>query len=1820
MPAQVGTAVSGTLAAIQRACLRLNPCMDLDVDLLAVSRAAACSSTADWTAQALSNLVVDSRSGAVTLAQTAAVSIFSQTVDHSVAHTFTDGQAGSANKGREEYAIDFFPSPSVYGGVPFSLKSLDVWLGTMSGPTGAMFTANDSVFRVQVAAYDARWRLVPLGDPIDIKAQDIITALGAFSGIYTIDLTQGGRRFVFESGNATTRTGPGLDSGGLARVVSIDPTGASTLVLARGLSISIVPMGTAFQAAAIGCAATGSLAAFDTTTFWRVAANRNMGPYDPAIVGYGGADVLHNPDDNLTTGAVPGYGAVTASDGVSTWGIARRVQVAQRGQDNANGWQRPYHVLKAQAYQSTGSATAVLDMGGVPVNAVQIRINDFQPTGTSITYTLSGSPDNTTWTSIGAVVDGQELTGANLYRYYKLVATFTPGPSGATKYATPSLLAWQMVERIVISTYRYLEQFDADATVDPVTGQSGVAELKLPILRGGVRNFRDMATMVNSQYAPASIEAHVFARNTVTGERLFLNSYRLENRNPTDGAEEMTFTGGMDLLTALVPPPVESYQYPTPGSAGAAITVLGGILATNPNPATGHLISIGVAGTPFIGETLTGFRYRGVTGLAAGYDYRITADTPRDTSGNALAAGSGFVIDTNIIGTGLPGPRPDLGDTFEIHSDVTSRGPVTYPGTDFAAVAADVLNIQSGVPARYRGQLPATTGRTSGAYTLPSAGTKASEVLAAVGLHCAGAFGWIGGRVSFFDIFSAGKVSVVTWDERHYTKLDTPLGADRRMPSIRAKYDYQSDTQKFAFEMKTDDADAVEGWGRANLFDTFDLPDSLCVWNDAAGTEAQFITNMFQNAFKSGVRIWDVETVLYYPWLNLGDAVTIMTDQYTDRRLHFAADGVTDIGQPITGRVAAVGVIVGKNLWGDKFKVAILGLDNITAAASNASGAVPGTTTVPAIPVPSITFDSAGQAIASVVGDAKTVNIRYLVRNDRAPTVAEVRATSNVAGNNIVNAASGVYVTIIPRPGTGMGYIGALAYNAAGDESPLGATSATRAPDTPPSLQLVPSLTNNQLDDTTAAPSIVASASNLPAVYTWAIRNGYSKGQYGATPIYSGSNASNPLTFTQAVTPAAKLSKWYQLDIVVGADHYYAETQIQGFLTFVNPSGAPVAGTAWSDGGGVARTSDPTGNTLTAGVTDNGARNVNKFFAKGLSGNPDALTSVPDDLSYAKTITSRVSSGKPLIDFSESIHLNKNAGNIARSSGDATAVSTIVQSIDNSGNAASTMLDSGSRGINRFYAKGLSGNPDTADSIGDGLSTGVTSFAQRTGGGKANVALNTSNRLVTGVDDSADVAGIVASLVGRSQGTGVFTENWESGGTDVWGAVNGSSASILAVASGGGYGKNRLHVTGATVWLAYQRAIPFDPSKLYRVRFRIACTFFGGQANGGAFFAGVAGLSAGGANLNAISGANSYNNSFYAAANGAVFPYNGGAVNVIDGWVKGINPNTGTIANGLGTPTAPTALYQGTAYFQPMCVLNYGGSSTTCEFYIDSIEITEYDDDASARTYNNFSGIGTVAPGVSQYDSSGTRPMMRGYQVNNYQHGDTVTFPTPYANTPKVRISGGIKHEPRSLWGTNGGTAAVSTTLPQIEDFSLDSISKTGGVMRARLRQPGTTVGASDTWGGTTSVSAVGAVTSDRAPTAVANDGTYHATGTLAATVVYDMSLGGLQSESATFALDVDILNNGTWTEVATQTVTASSTGGNYTHSVASSLSCTRSDVTTSSQFRIRAKAESGTGGSFTGTASALTYNTATGDKYANATYDTGVSVALETWEGDNAV
>lgn len=70
------------------------------------------------------------------------------------------------------------------------------------------------------------------------------------------------------------------------------------------------------------------------------------------------------------------------------------------------------------------------------------------------------------------------------------------------------------------------------------------------------------------------------------------------------------------------------------------------------------------------------------------------------------------------------------------------------------------------------------------------------------------------------------------------------------------------------------------------------------------------------------------------------------------------------------------------------------------------------------------------------------------------------------------------------------------------------------------------------------------------------------------------------------------------------------------------------------------------GTSLTPGVTDSTGGAVNKAFHKPNSTDPDHIDSIPDGSTYSRPLATRISAGKPLIDFSEAIHVNKHLDNI----------------------------------------------------------------------------------------------------------------------------------------------------------------------------------------------------------------------------------------------------------------------------------------------------------------------------------------------------------------------------------------------------------------------------------------------------------------------------------------------------------------------------------------------------------------------------------------------
>lgn len=85
-----------------------------------------------------------------------------------------------------------------------------------------------------------------------------------------------------------------------------------------------------------------------------------------------------------------------------------------------SNWAAPPELVTRTA---TGTlTTAALGLAAAPSSHAVIHFDDSQPPGASIAYSAEGSSNGSSWTPLGAVADGQQLTA---YRYYRITAAFS---------------------------------------------------------------------------------------------------------------------------------------------------------------------------------------------------------------------------------------------------------------------------------------------------------------------------------------------------------------------------------------------------------------------------------------------------------------------------------------------------------------------------------------------------------------------------------------------------------------------------------------------------------------------------------------------------------------------------------------------------------------------------------------------------------------------------------------------------------------------------------------------------------------------------------------------------------------------------------------------------------------------------------------------------------------------------------------------------------------------------------------------------------------------------------------------------------------------------------------------------------------------------------------------------------------------------------------------------------------------------------------------------------------------------------------------------
>lgn len=213
------------------------------------------------------------------------------------------------------------------------------------------------------------------------------------------------------------------------------------------------------------------------------------------------------------------------------------------------------------------------------------------------------------------------------------------------------------------------------------------------------------------------------------------------------------------------------------------------------------------------------------------------------------------------------------------------------------------------------------------------------------------------------------------------------------------------------------------------------------------------------------------------------------------------------------------------------------------------------------------------------------------------------------------------------------------------------------------------------------------------------------------------------------------------------------------------------------------------------------------------------------------------------------------------------------------------------------------------------------------------------------VDLGVKAAGVTVHQQSRQVGR-YFNETFEALPAS-WGGVNvngvPSESLIPGVSSVGG---NVLQSSAFEDWKIFPNFLPYNPTKLYRIRSRHRATV-DPSSGGTTTLIGVQCFNASGTSLG-----NVYVGNFRSVVTGAGWFEE-------TGWFKGA---AGFTADYSSDPTTPVSLFVGTAQIKPLFIFRDGaGVGGTNQ--LDYIQIDELDEDASNRTYQTIAATGNVKRG-----------------------------------------------------------------------------------------------------------------------------------------------------------------------------------------------------------------------------------------------------------------
>jgi hypothetical protein len=1080
----------------------------------------------------------------------------------------------------------------------------------------------------------------------------------------------------------------------------------------------------------------------------------------------------------------------------------------------------PTFAVNVETYPASGQAIYLIDVGKVPDTARGSigRIafeRSIPPTSTAqleISTAGSGGP----WT---IVKHGDAVSSAQ--QTYHLRVTLT---RDASTRRTPTIAALGVEWRIPLDVSVEGTPTLPTREVSLPWPKASIPEGRIDVVRTGVRDYLDTASVLGSTQATTKLECDIYLASrhpSVTRDKwLHMERLAVSNRVPGSTSEGFTLLSYASKLKKKIPQKVESLN-------------------------SVHKVTSSTTGAVVVTPALPGTSAGGNEYDGKGYYMRVRSTSNVNVAVGFMQTIVGNTGTTQLDFTPAMPSALNVNDVIEVHSGIFATQAISWTDADPADVWTAIL-AYAGIPperigAGYlpRGGLPprvtdiapgdATTQAKRKITNKLTELESADELLAQVSAILGGVTMEISGQICYVQLFplrdATGNISVPlspvvkVFDKRDYGRsLQTPPGLEKRATVMSATYGVPltaaaPDTYPKQTTVTVDN-DALLWLTQQDLedFGSAQVPDNIARWiyntADAGLYLAASITATYVRALSTGLRVFPFNAVEKNPELVPGDSIVILTDQYTDYEPSSAT--------PLRGMLAVRGVLVQVGAEGRQLAVFVPGLrDNVTQAQGGNAGTLTGLGDPVDAPILSGNFLPTGELIITSYGSYNTASQRVAVGTVE-PTDAFTRAGTPILFQNLTNIATGLIV-----PAGGSAWIKAFGYDNYGTESPVARMKVTRegsGTGDPPVVLMFP--LNGDSSDV-----------------SWNIR-------FDAVPG-SGGGGTN-LT--------------YDIRKKIG---FAAETSI-------------ASGNA---------TTLPRDLTLTRHPRSDA---VIRFI----------LTDVATGLTAQDSFT--LPSARPEL-------------------------------TDTGDQFTSGVKESGGRPVNRLYAKGLVGDPDTADAIGNGLTKRAIPFSILRSGDDA---------LLTGVDYAASIAGIPAHATARQIGR-YFNETFETLPTNWNIASTGVESLVAGVAS---VGTNVLQSSTAEDWRVFPYSLPFNPTKLYRIRSRIRATVD---------------VSSGGTNCYVGLECRDANDVFINRVYVGLFAV---PITVASGWVETTGWYKGTTftSHFSSDPAAPVGLLPGTTQVRPLFILrDSGGVGGTHQ--IDYIQIDEMDEVASARTYGTMS-----APGVLQ--------------------------------------------------------------------------------------------------------------------------------------------------------------------------------------------------------------------------------------------------------------